>query len=106
MSRKVWIISLVSAFIVGYAISLAQNRIFFDGERVSVKMPGFSGEGVIRRSQLKMIEDAPGVVLCYEICFTSARQSNNMTEAVDIAWISGKFVHSKLGHFEKWRYLK
>ena len=105
MNWKVGIILFIFAFGCGYVTSLMHNRFFFDGEGVSVNLPDFAGEGIVQRSAVKIIEGAPGPVLCYEIRFLSSRPAHATAETATV-FIPGKFIHSNMGFFEKWHLVK
>ena len=94
------------AELVALAFLLGERRVFFDGEYVSFKLPMFSGEGTVKSSELRAIEGANDLVLCYRIrIINTGKNDSKISSQGDEMWIPGKFVKSKLKIFERRRLL-
>ena len=104
LMTKYLIIAVVCEAILLVSFGMVKSKaVLFDGEPVRVKMPDFSGTGRVLRSQLKGVQGANGLVLCYEIKFD--HKEGNVPEK-DAVWIPRKFVASKLKWFERRDLLK
>ena len=102
--KSITILFICETILFGCYIFMSPNRVYFDTESVFVRLPGFSGEGDVVRSQLKFVEGAYGPVLCYEVKF-HATETNGSFSGKKM-WIPRKFVKSRIGWFQRWNYLR